>query len=356
MPDPWRQDFLTCVVVLIVLSGSTIGNSVADDEPACWQQLAPIPDQLGFAGSFAGVVNETLIVAGGANFPEKRPWEGGRKVWYDSVFALETPEGTWVPAGRLPQPMGYGVSFTTPDGLILAGGSNEQGHSSQVLKMTRTNGELHFETLPNLPTPSAMMCGVQLHSHLYVMGGAMAPDSTSALQTLWKLDLSDLESGWQTLPPIPGPGRMLATAAATNEAIFLFSGAALRPSKTGEPERIWLKDAYRFTPKDGWKRIADLPRVAVAAPSPAIALAGNRLELLGGDDGTRLSFKPEEHPGFPRTSLIYDSDSDQWSAGPELPFSIVTTSAVRWQGRDIIPGGEVRPGTRSTEVWSRLNQ
>ena len=31
-----------------------------------------------------------ILVAGGANFPDKKPWEGGKKVWYDTVFVLET--------------------------------------------------------------------------------------------------------------------------------------------------------------------------------------------------------------------------------------------------------------------------
>ena len=45
-----------------------------------WKQLPPLPDKLGFAGSFAGVSGGALIVAGGANFPEAMPWAGGPKV------------------------------------------------------------------------------------------------------------------------------------------------------------------------------------------------------------------------------------------------------------------------------------
>jgi hypothetical protein len=35
------------------------------------------------------VSNGALIVAGGANFPDKAVWEGGRKHWYDNIFVLE---------------------------------------------------------------------------------------------------------------------------------------------------------------------------------------------------------------------------------------------------------------------------
>ena len=46
-----------------------------------WTQLPSIPDREGFAGPFAGVSGGALLVAGGANFPDKKPWEGGTKVW-----------------------------------------------------------------------------------------------------------------------------------------------------------------------------------------------------------------------------------------------------------------------------------
>ncbi|MFN6050335.1 MAG: galactose oxidase, partial [Planctomycetia bacterium] len=46
-----------------------------------WEKLPPLPDEAGFASMFAGVAGEKLVAAGGANFPDKKPWEGGTKVW-----------------------------------------------------------------------------------------------------------------------------------------------------------------------------------------------------------------------------------------------------------------------------------
>ena len=63
--------------------------------PVRWQQLPNIPDPEGFASPFAGVSGGALIVAGGANFPGKRPWDGGMKKWYDSAFVLDSPNGPW---------------------------------------------------------------------------------------------------------------------------------------------------------------------------------------------------------------------------------------------------------------------
>ena len=94
----------------------------------------------------------------------------------------------------------------------------------------------------------------------------------------------------------------------------------LKPGPDGKPVREYLRDAWRYTPGQGWKRLADLPRAAAAAPSPAPLVAGSRLLVISGDDGKNVSFKPETaHPGFPRDVLAYDVQRDAWSAGGRGP-------------------------------------
>ena len=83
-----------------------------------WTRLPDIPDPRGFAGAFAGVQDGKLIVAGGTHFTDKMPWEGGTKVWYDTVHAFD---GEWKVIGKLPKPNGYGVSITTGQGMLIAG-------------------------------------------------------------------------------------------------------------------------------------------------------------------------------------------------------------------------------------------
>ena len=73
---------------------------------AGWSRLPPLPDREGFAGPFAGVSDGALLVVGGANFPDKKPWEGGTKNWYDTIFVLDRPDGQWKTAGRLPRSLG----------------------------------------------------------------------------------------------------------------------------------------------------------------------------------------------------------------------------------------------------------
>jgi N-acetylneuraminate epimerase len=317
-----------------------------------WSTFSPLPNSEGFAGSFAGVSGDALLVAGGANFPGKKPWEGGAKRWYDTVFVLETPDGAWRIAGKLPRPLGYGVSITTAGGLLWAGGSDAQRHYNDVFLLRWKDGKLHHQKIPSLPEPCANMCGGLIENIAYIAGGTRSPTATTALRNFWTLDLSAKQPRWQRLDAWPGPPRMLAVAGVSAGAFYLFSGVDLQPGADGKPVRSYLRDAYCYWPPTGWRRLPDLPRSAAAAPSPA-PLVDGALLVMSGDDGSKTGFQPmAAHPGFERTSLAFDLQSQQWRAGADVPFSRATAPTVSWRRRWIIPSGEVRPGVRAPEVWT----
>ena len=350
MPRPFAA---LCALALSLTAALRAQPASVMTDPLLWKELPALPDREGFAGSYAGVSGNALLVAGGANFPGKRPWEGGTKIWYDRVFVL-TPEATaWREAGRLPQAGGYGVSANTPDGLVLIGGGDASRNFDEVW-LTRWNGTtVTFTAWPRLPRPLAMAAGALVGRVLYVAGGLDRPDATKAQNAFFALDLDRQAAGWRELPPWPGPERVLATAGAHDGAFFLFSGARLIPDGPGKTSREWLRDAYRYTSTTGWKRVADLPRVAVAAPSPAPAVAG-RLLVLGGDDGAQVALAPTAHQGFPRDTLAYRPADDTWGHAGDVPFSLVTTTLTIWRGQVVVPGGEARPGVRSPRVWSAM--
>lgn len=318
-----------------------------------WTQLPPLPDAKGLGGLYAGASGEALLVAGGTNFPDKMPWEKGTKFWYDSIYALLPGEASWRTVGSLPGLRAYGASIETDRGLICAGGADAQMHYDEVYLLQWHAGAVTVNTLPPLPIPSAYLCGARLGSVVYLAGGVDNPFPTSTLRTFWALDLAAPEPRWQELEPWPGPGRILATAGVQAGAFYLFGGADIEVDASGRPVRRYLFDGYRFMPGKGWQEIAKLPHPVVAAPSPAPAVGQSHLLLLSGDDGTKLGFSPPaEHPGFPPTILAYHTITDTWVELGRTPAPHVTTAPALWQGRWVIPSGEVRPGVRSPEVWS----
>ena len=324
--------------------------------PFIWEEAPPLPDPIGGAGPFADAHNDALIVAGGANFPEAPPWEDGEKVWHDRVFVLEDVEGEWIEAGQLPRPTAYGVSITTPDGVVCIGGDDEAAFHDDVFRLRWDGAELHIDDLPPLPHGIAYAAGALVEETIYVAGGLSEPEASAeeALHTFLALDLSADDPGWESLDPWPGPERFLSVAAAQDGAFHLAGGVRLAQDEQGGISREYLEDAYRFTPGEGWERIADLPRPAAGAPSPAPVIGNRHFYVVGGDDGEQAGFEPiDEHPGFPRDILAYHTVTDTWASVGETPFpAVVTVPSVAWGDRVVLPGGETRPGVRTTAVWA----
>ncbi len=346
LPGPLRHLAVTFSALFILLHTPALGADLH------WQQLPPLPNPIGVAGPFAGITHDHPLVAGGANFPNGLPWEGGTKQWHDTVYVLNTPGGPWINAGKLPRATAYGVSITTPDGVICAGGNDATQCYADVFRLDWTDAELHTTPLPPLPQPCANACGALLNNTVYLAGGETAPGTTEALHTFWALDLSQPNATWQQLPPWPGPARTLATASSQSGAFFLIGGVSLQPNPDGSPHRTYLNDAYRFDPKTTtWSPIANLPHPVAAAPSPAPALGQSHLLLIGGDDGSRYGFQPAaEHPGFNHAILAYHTITDRWSPLGETPAAQVTVPTVSWRDRIAIPSGEIRPGVRTPEI------
>jgi solute:Na+ symporter, SSS family len=319
-----------------------------------WSQLPPIPESLGYAAPFAGVAGGSLVVAGGANFPDGAPWDGGAKVWHDRVFALEQPNEAWREVGRLPRPLGYGVSITTPGGILCMGGSDADRHYADCFLLRLADGRAATDQLPGLPRPLANMAGARLGNTVFIIGGTSTPTATTAENTLLAFHLDQPQRGWIELAPLPGPGRLLPVVGVRGDALFVFSGASLAPDAAGNPVRNYLRDAWRHDARHGWRQLADLPRPAVAAPFPAPATGASHLFVIGGDDGALLDFESRSrHPGFPRSVFGYDTVTDTWAEFGSLPsgmHSPVTVPVVEWRGRFVIPSGEIRPGVRTAQV------
>jgi N-acetylneuraminate epimerase len=317
-----------------------------------WKQLPSLPEPLGVAAPFAGVSHGALLVAGGAHFPDKMPWDGGQKKWVDNLWMLAKPDGTWKEIGKLPRPLGYGISVTHGNSVICVGGSDSKQHYADCFRLTLNGEVVTTETLPKLPIALSGASGALVGEVLIVCCGAEQSGEQAASNRAFALDLGAKDPAWKELPALPGKPRLLATAGSNDGKFYLFGGAALAPSTEGKVVREFLSEAWSFSTKDGWKRIADLPKPNVAAPAPA-PLHQGKLLLLAGDDGSRVGFQPlAKHPGFPKGILAYDPVADRWSQLGEVPAPRATVPCVEWQGNSVIPSGEARPGVRSPEIWS----
>ena len=329
-----------------------------------WTELPSIPDKEGFAGLYAGVSNDVLICAGGANFPNKKPWEGGIKKWYNQIYLLDNINGKWNKADtQLPSARAYGIAVSYDDKVILIGGNDSNKFFNDVLSIEYSNGKVAIDyDYPQLPEPLSNMSGALINGVIYVAGGQSFANEL-AKNTFYILDLKTKKSDrkWTKGPSWPGAPRIQSVSANHNGDFYLFSGFNLKIDTNANVDRVLLKDAYRYRPGKSdlqsgvWTKLPDLPRAAAAAPSPAFKVGMAHLVIAGGLDKETLKFKdPSTHPGFKESVIAFNVDSNEWVAMNDMPkgSSRVTAPSVYWEDHWVVPNGESGPGIRSEKVYA----
>ncbi|WP_026810380.1 sodium:solute symporter family transporter [Arenibacter latericius] len=335
---------------------------------------------LGFAGMMGGVHNGVVIVAGGANFPTGLPWEGGAKVWYNSIYILEND--SWrLSSETLPSPLGYGASVSTDKGVLIIGGDNQDQVSSSVslLSYNQSKSDIEITSYPDLPEPLAYTSAVLEGDYVYVAGGMNAEKSSNSF---YRLNLTEKKS-WEKLEDFPGEPRalqaMVVQETSHSRNIFLIGGRNQSKGKISTPLTEYL--SYDLNKKH-WINKGDLkvngtPRVimgAVAEPmgSMHVLLYGGsddllftQLETLGqqisqanNDSIAKKLIETRDqilntHPGFSNEVLAFNSITDKWYVYDTLNVKLpVTTLGIKKDNDFLIVSGEISPGIRTPEVYS----
>ncbi len=330
-----------CMASLVAAAGA-VGR-----EPR-WISLPDLPE--GVAGQYVGTQGSRLIVAGGSHF-RTPSWSGGRREWVQKAFVLSQPDGTWREHG-LPHSVAHGASVSHRRGVLLIGGSNPEGHSRRCAWLGSNGQSISVVEAPDLPLPLAYCGAARVQETAYVFGGQISPTATRAESALYSLDLQHGGAEWKAERAFPGAGRIYAAVASAGGKLYVAGGASLSAGPDGKPQRTYLRDAWCYEPRQGWRALPELPRLSCAAPSLGV---GDRFAVFGGSDGSldaRVGDLRERHPGFPRAIQVYSPSRNAWNTAGEAPFSLVATTATEWRGLAVIPGGEDRPSHRSRAVWA----
>lgn len=361
---------MTKPLVILLLLISPLLRAALD-----WDRLPDLPDREGFAGMFAGIVQDGgkdyLVVGGGANFPGERPWEGGAKVYYDDLYLLPLAGGgEWRKSEvRLPVRVGYGMSVDLPTGRCLfMGGENGEGARDEVIEISMTGGALSVEVVVKLPHPITTGVAGWVDGQVLVGGGSDGERTRRELYRMRRRDPKWIE--WEALGwPEGARGRMHAVAGVREGRFYLFGGRDKAAGDEEADERIfaldWLRDCWELEVATGkWRRLADLPEGRSAAPVKAMPVGGDSFLVLGGVTVPLLREevrkRPEingqgmAHSGFSREILCYHRVVDRWVVVGEFAleglFPPVTAPVVFHDGRVIVPSGEIKPGVRSPQV------
>ena len=393
-----------------------LSNVLHAEEVLIWKELPELPPlpgestQPGLAGAFAGVHNDALILAGGANFPDGLPWikladgSSPNKIYHREIYVLQKDKPWIISDVSLPKGYSYGFAIPTEDGLLCIGGewSEYQNGSISNYKSNHVflikhlgNGKLLVDStsFPLLPEAISDMAGAKIGDYIYIVGGNNGITETKSFLRLnyKKRDM------WEVLDPWSGaPRSHLITVAQSDgrkQCLFVFSGRYRNPEKGWQ----FLNDGFKFDPDtETWTKIAGVgtnlenknPVCAMAAP--AIKIGSNHIMIFGGalgdlfrkveqdipnqiailekngkiDEARALANEKwalyTHHPGFSRDILVYHTITDTWIKAGQFPESVidgitvgshVTVQAVQWGKNIVIPSGEVRPGVRSPKIW-----
>lgn len=347
-----------------------------------------VTSHTGQAGVYSGFHNGWLMLAGGANFPEDPPWEGGIKTWSDEIYVLNTrePDLRWKLAKeRLPHPIAYGLSFSLPEGILCIGGGDHKQSFNDVFLLRISGGEITTESWPSLPVPLAYMAGAIVDGKIFVAGGENI-ESPGATGNFMVLDTRYKENGWLPLPAWPGPARAFAVAAGQSDGFdncfYLFSG---RDYGTGKDMKV-LADGYCYNPRlNLWKKL-DTPGGPVfpVMAGTATSIGGSHILMFGGSDGvlmyeeirlrneinriksgdipmenreslTLLEKRVENmltnHPGFSRDIRIYHTITNTIYTHSQSPYLLpVTANLFRIGNHMLITSGETKPGVRTPQI------
>lgn len=351
-------------------------DTLAEIPPPTWQEI-----QYGLAGVLAGSIGEKIVIAGGSNFADKIPWLGGTKLFYDDIFLVaetQKDEFIWeLSELKLPAKMAYSASVSFENAIYCFGGEDPAQPLDFVLKIYFENNSLQIKQLPVLPIAVSNAGAAIIDSKVYVAGGN---DSVGATSHFQMLDLSDIEKGWTVLPGLPeveSHGVVVSQSDGKEECIYVLGGR----NKTGITS-TFFSSIYKYSPSENsWTKTSSLQldggKEFGLSAGTGVAFGNNSILLFGGDKGIIFNkteqlinaFQTEtdslkkakinaekiellsNHPGFSKEILCFDTHSGKLELVGEIPgLTQVTTCAFWRDNKVIIPGGEIRPGVRSSAV------
>lgn len=383
---------LTALWCSVCLVSCNTGREKNNDMEITWSPLTTegLQDSLakGVSASYAALIDNRLIVSGGANFPGKPGYEGGTKAFYNEIMLLNTLKNRWTVAGHLSQPSAYGVSVPLSDGFLWAGGNNGELSFSSCNRVILTKeDEVQLSPLPDLPVAMDNFAGAAIGDLVFVGGGNVNGSPSNAL---YAINLKT-DSAWAVLPAFPGTPRVQPLMAAVEDEgkiyVYLLGGffGGDATQKPAMATTVWRYDIST----EEWTKAADQIDPATQRPfslggATAMPVHNRYILCLGGvhhdifldaittqyniahnptlsveEKGKQLQefskrylTQPVAYYRFNPECRVFDTQTGRWT-------TIDSTSNVARAGATLVSDGsvfyavqgELKPGVRSPETW-----
>lgn len=343
--------------------------------------------QKGVSASYAALIDDNLLVAGGCNFPDKLGFEGGKKVFYDEILLFNKTQNQWQTIGKLPEAAAYGVSVSIPDGYLWIGGQTATNSLANCYKVQYSKEKaLTLNSFPALPEPLDNFSGASVGSKVFVAGGNASGKASN--KVFYINTATDKE--WKQLPDFPGDARVqpvLAAIEKDNDTLLyvlggFFGGDATKTPTMGEKvlafslkQQQWHEVALQENPN---KEIFSLTgATALAIDNRYIACFGGvnhslfintitDLYHLGKDTSltdeqrkqknynymSHYMTQPIAYYKFNQECYLFDTHTKQWSVLNIQPdFARAGATLVGTPSEFYLIQGELKPGVRSPKTY-----
>ncbi|MBZ4651636.1 MAG: Cyclically-permuted mutarotase family protein [Proteiniphilum sp.] len=342
----------------------------------------------GVSGAYAALISGNLIVAGGANFPDKLGFEGGRKSFYNDIVQFDATNNKWKLAGHLPDSSAYGVSVPIAGGALWIGGNNASQSLNNVYTVSlSSNGTVELNPFPALPAAMDNFAGCSSGDMVFVGGGNVNGASSNAFYCI----NVKTDSAWTELPPFPGIPRLQPVMVSMEEEgkiyVYLLGGffggdetsfpaMATELLKYDVSARVWTKTSDQVDP--------DTQKPFSLSGATAMQLDNRYILCLGGVNYTifldaitmqyniahnpALSTKEKEKKNLEFSKKYMTQPVNYYRFNPEC--RVFDTKTGRWTtidstlnaaraGATLVGDGhmfyavqgELKPGVRSPETW-----
>jgi N-acetylneuraminate epimerase len=379
-----NKTFFLLIFIIFIMSKNVSFSQKTKITNVEWTKAAQLQNadgsiSLGFAGPINGVTNNVLIVAGGANFPDKMPWEGGKKHYSNEIHVLEKKgdDFQWNKKviHTLPEPIAYPGNTTTNLGVVYVGGENENGLSNKayILNWNTDKNEIETKSLPDFPLAITNIGLTHLGNIVYAIGGDEAKQSSDLV---FSINLNAEKPEWNSLTKLPFA---LANSVAViqNEKMYVIGGRTKTASGISDLHNTTLAFDLQKQTWETKANICDGRQTTNFSAGAGVPVGNDYVLILGGDNGTTFhkietylsqiakANSEEErskliaekntlnttHQGFYNDILLYNTHTNKWSKIGELPFlAQVTTTATIWNDKVVLSNGEIKPGIRTPDV------
>jgi ACS family D-galactonate transporter-like MFS transporter len=317
------------------------------------ERLPDLPDGIGRAGMMAAVVrdtdgNDAILAAGGANFPDGMPWEGGIKKFHREIFLLHRVHDAWrwKKVGDLPEANAYAAFCAMPDasGMLIAGGVNGERHFEDVL-LVSPDGKVERHA-SKLPSPRAYSGFCVSAGKFRIVGGTASPDAVECIANALVLDLSAMNVGWRIDLESKRCARILPLCGGFSGRVVWGGGCALE-ERDGKAVRVYLGDVRGSVGGNGSRSALAVPLAACAGPG--VEVSGGVI-FVGGDDGMHPSSDLKGHPGQSKQVIFLYGETLATVVVGQWPTPLATAPLVRLGNEIVSISGEIRPGVRTSAV------